>query len=105
MIGFTAITLFGRPGEFVRPYLIAVKENVPLTSQLAAWVLERVFDLLLALLVFAYGLTRVHASGVQVGEACVGPCRWAAGWSAVSCVALILLILVCAISPSPSSAA
>ena len=38
--------LLGRPGEFVRPYLIAVKERVPVTSQLAIWVLERIFDLL-----------------------------------------------------------
>ena len=28
VVGFTAITLFGRPGEFVRPYLIARKEQV-----------------------------------------------------------------------------
>src|SRR5689334_2002216 len=39
VIGFTAIALFGRPGEFVRPYLIASKERVPLTSQFAAWIL------------------------------------------------------------------
>jgi glycosyltransferase 2 family protein len=68
VIGFTAITLFGRPGEFVRPYLIAVKERVPVTSQFAAWILERIFDLLMALLVFAFALTRVEASGVHVGE-------------------------------------
>ena len=67
VIGFTAITLFGRPGEFVRPYLIAVKEQVPVTSQLAAWVLERIFDLLMALLVFAFALSRVQASGLHVG--------------------------------------
>jgi len=67
LIGFAAISLFGRPGEFVRPYLIAVKEGVPATSQFAAWLLERIFDLLMALLVFAYALSRVQASGVQVG--------------------------------------
>ena len=63
MIGFTAITLFGRPGEFVRPYLIARKEQVPVTSQFAAWVLERIFDLLMALLLFAFALTRVQILG------------------------------------------
>ena len=68
LIGFTAITLFGRPGEFVRPYLIARKEEVPATSQFAAWLLERVFDLLMALLVFAFALTRVQASGVLEGS-------------------------------------
>jgi uncharacterized protein (TIRG00374 family) len=67
VIGFTAITFFGRPGEFVRPYLIAKKEGVPVPSQLAAWILERIFDLLMALLVFAFALTRVDASGIQVG--------------------------------------
>ena len=36
VVGFTAITLFGRPGEFVRPYLIARKEQVPVTSQFTA---------------------------------------------------------------------
>jgi uncharacterized protein (TIRG00374 family) len=67
VIGFTAVTLFGRPGEFVRPYLIARKEQLPVTSQFAAWALERIFDLLMALLVFALALTRVPSSGIHVG--------------------------------------
>ena len=67
MIGFTAITLFGRPGEFVRPYLIARKEQVPIPSQLAAWVLERMFDLLMALAVFGFALTRIHTATIHVG--------------------------------------
>src|SRR5580765_4621200 len=68
VVGFTAITLFGRPGEFVRPYLIARKEEVPVASQLAAWVLERIFDLLMALLLFAFALTQVRSSDLHVGE-------------------------------------
>jgi uncharacterized protein (TIRG00374 family) len=68
VIGFAAITLFGRPGEFVRPYLIAVKERVPVASQLAAWLLERIFDLLMALVVFGFALARVEASDVHVGQ-------------------------------------
>jgi len=67
IIGFTAIVLLGRPGEFVRPYLISVKEGVPLTSQLAAWFLERIFDLLLALFIFGYGLSRLSVSHGHVG--------------------------------------
>jgi uncharacterized protein (TIRG00374 family) len=66
-IGFTAITLLGRPGEFVRPYLIAVKERVPFSSQLAALLLERIYDLMMALLVFGYALASVQNSGVVVG--------------------------------------
>src|SRR5438105_7172293 len=52
VIGFTAVTLLGRPGEFVRPYLISVQERVPFSSQIAAWVLERIYDLLMALMIF-----------------------------------------------------
>lgn len=67
VMGFAAITLFGRPGEFVRPYLIARKEQVPVPSQLAAWVLERMFDLLMALAVFGFALTQIHTATVHVG--------------------------------------
>jgi len=44
LIGFSAVALLGRPGELVRPLLIARKEGVPLSSQLGAWTLERIFD-------------------------------------------------------------
>jgi uncharacterized membrane protein YbhN (UPF0104 family) len=92
VIGFTAITLFGRPGEFVRPYLIALKEGVPPTSQVAVWLLERVFDLLMALLVFAYALTRVQNSGVLEGTRFA----WvlAAGGRIVGVAGLAVLVLL-----------
>jgi uncharacterized protein (TIRG00374 family) len=63
VIGFTAVTLIGRPGEFVRPYLISVQERVPFSSQLAAWVLERIYDLLIALAIFGFALSRVPHLG------------------------------------------
>jgi uncharacterized protein (TIRG00374 family) len=66
IIGFTAVILLGRPGEFVRPYLIALKERTPLASQLAIWFLERLFDTLFALLIFGYGLSRVQSSRAQI---------------------------------------
>jgi uncharacterized protein (TIRG00374 family) len=93
VIGFTAITLFGRPGEFVRPYLIAVKERVPVPSQLAAWLLERIFDLLMALLVFAYALSHVQHSGLQVGSKLAWVLQAGGQIVAITCVALFLLLL------------
>ena len=93
VIGFTAITLFGRPGEFVRPYLIAIKERVPVTSQLAAWVLERIFDLLMALLVFAYALSRVESSGLQVGSKLAWVLEAGGRIVTVACLGLLIMIL------------
>ncbi len=68
VIGFTAVTLFGRPGELVRPYLIARAESVSFSSQLAVWFLERVFDLLAVLLLFGLALNRLDpATASHVG--------------------------------------
>ncbi len=44
-IGFTGLALLGRPGEFIRPYLIARSEQLSFTSQIGAWTVERIFDI------------------------------------------------------------
>jgi len=44
MIGFTGLALLGRPGEFIRPYLIARREGLSMSSQVAVWTVERIFD-------------------------------------------------------------
>lgn len=44
VIGFTGLALLGRPGEMIRPYLIARRENLPFASQVAVWTVERIFD-------------------------------------------------------------
>jgi len=92
VIGFTAITLFGRPGEFVRPYLIARKEDVPLSSQLAMLLLERMFDLLMALLLFGFALARINASGMAVGPKLTSVL--AVGGKLLGLVGLVLLALL-----------
>ncbi len=45
IIGFTGLALLGRPGEMIRPYLIARKEGLSFSSQLAVWAVERIFDI------------------------------------------------------------
>ncbi|MGD0049623.1 MAG: lysylphosphatidylglycerol synthase transmembrane domain-containing protein [Bryobacteraceae bacterium] len=92
VIGFTAITLFGRAGEFVRPYLIAVKEKVPFPSQLAAWLLERIFDLLMVLLFFAFALMRITSTGVHVGPRLAWVLAAGGRFVAASCLGLLVLL-------------
>jgi uncharacterized protein (TIRG00374 family) len=69
VIGFSAITILGRPGEFVRPYLIAAKEKVSPSSQMAALVLERIYDVLIVLAIFGFALGRVRRSDAALGPA------------------------------------
>ncbi len=93
VIGFTAITLLGRPGELVRPYLIAVKEKVSMSSQLAALLLERIYDLLTALAIFGFALSRVRRSGATLGPAL----SWvfaAGGWLVALLAVLTLGLLI-----------
>ena len=44
-IGFTGLALLGRPGEFIRPYLIARREGLSFASQVGVWTVERIFDI------------------------------------------------------------
>jgi glycosyltransferase 2 family protein len=61
VIGFTGLALLGRPGELIRPYLIARRQDLSFSSQLAVWAVERIFDigaytvLLVAAIFFAAG--------------------------------------------------
>lgn len=45
-IGFAGLALLGRPGEFIRPYLVARKVNLSFASQLVVWTAERICDML-----------------------------------------------------------
>jgi hypothetical protein len=56
ILGFSSIYLIGRPGEFVRPAYIAKKENVSISAMLAVWLLERIFDTVFLVLLFAAAL-------------------------------------------------
>jgi len=44
LIGFTGLALLGRPGELIRPFLISKRENLPFSSQMGVWAIERIFD-------------------------------------------------------------
>jgi glycosyltransferase 2 family protein len=63
VIGFTAVALLGRAADPVRPYLISRKTGLPLSSQFAVYVVERMFDLGSMTLIFSTAiLMAVHES-------------------------------------------
>jgi uncharacterized membrane protein YbhN (UPF0104 family) len=53
VIGFTAVAMFGRPADLVRPYLVSRRTKIPLPSQVAVWAVERIFDFGSNALIFA----------------------------------------------------
>jgi len=85
-IGLAAGALLGRAGEVVRPYLIATHAGVPFSSQAAAWLLERVFDLLAVMLICVYALFRV-------------PSLRAGGYPLTLGVAVALILLLAFLDP------
>jgi glycosyltransferase 2 family protein len=55
-IGFTAVALFGRLADLTRPYLVARQVGLPLSSQVAVYTIERMFDLGAAAVIFSCAL-------------------------------------------------
>lgn len=56
VIGFTAVALFGRLADLVRPYLAARRITLSVTSQIAVYTVERMFDIGTTGLIFSMAL-------------------------------------------------
>jgi uncharacterized protein (TIRG00374 family) len=94
VIGFTAVTILGRAGELVRPYLIAVKERVPFPSQMAAWLLERILDTLVVLLIFGIGLVDISGRGLHLSAGLEWIIRTGGYMIAALCGVCLLFLVV-----------
>jgi glycosyltransferase 2 family protein len=55
-IGFTAVALFGRLADLTRPYLVARRVQMDVSSQVAVYTIERMFDLGAAAAIFSVAL-------------------------------------------------
>lgn len=55
-VGFTAVALFGRLADLTRPILIARRVHLPVSSQIAVYTVERMFDLGAAATLFSAAL-------------------------------------------------
>jgi hypothetical protein len=102
-IGFTAVVLLGRPGEFVRPSLISLKQRVSFSSQLAAWLLERILDLLAILVLFGFAIARIgHSHASPSGSRL----RWVleAGGYFATALGLVCLAILVMLSRFPGTA-
>ncbi len=95
IMGFAAIFILGRPGEAVRPLLLAQKGRLPVASMFGIWVLERLFDFggavvlaCLSLLVFSGSLSDAGANTDWVEHARAG------GWALLGVLLLLAALMV-----------
>jgi hypothetical protein len=79
LAGFAAVVVLGRPAELIRPYLIATSQNSTLARQAAIWLLERLYDLLVILLLFGLGLAYTHSLDIGANSRIV-PVFRVGGW-------------------------
>ncbi len=81
-IGFSAIVIFGRAGELVRPYLIARREHTKLANQAGVWALERLYDFIVILFLFGVGVIYARHLGTNAGSS-LHSVLHIGGWAAV----------------------
>jgi hypothetical protein len=95
IMGFAAMFVLGRPGEAVRPLLLARKCHLPVASMFGIWAIERIFDFgaavalaTLSLLVFTRELSDAGANTDWLASARPG------GWLLLATLAGVIGVLV-----------
>jgi hypothetical protein len=64
VMGFTAVALIGRVADPVRPYLVSKKTGLPLGSQIAVYIVERLMDAGSMALIFSIAMIWVPADQI-----------------------------------------
>jgi hypothetical protein len=72
VIGFTAVALIGRVADLVRPYLVARKTGLPVSSQIAVYIVERLLDMGSMALIFSIAMFWVPADQIIRGTTHAG---------------------------------
>jgi hypothetical protein len=73
VIGFTAVALIGRVADLVRPYLVARRTSLSLSSQVAVYIVERLFDVGSMALIFSVAMIWVPTDEIIKATAHSGP--------------------------------
>ncbi|HEY3705145.1 MAG TPA: lysylphosphatidylglycerol synthase transmembrane domain-containing protein, partial [Terracidiphilus sp.] len=64
VMGFTAVALIGRVADLVRPYLVAKKTNLELSSQIAVYIVERLSDMGAIAILFSLAVLQLPQDAV-----------------------------------------
>lgn len=95
LAGFAAIFILGRPGEPVRPLLLARKEKLPIADMFGIFALERVFDVASTAVIAALALLFVNSqSGGGETTSALGTAARTAGTVLFAGVTVAVVFLV-----------
>jgi uncharacterized protein (TIRG00374 family) len=95
LAGFSALQLLGRPGEPVRPFLLARKEKLPVSGMFGVYLLERIFDFASMAVIASVALLgfRADAQSSETAQALQKTAKPAAFLLALGIVAATALLL------------
>src|SRR5215471_16607741 len=100
IIGFAASFLLpARPGEVLRPYLLAKREGLPATACFATIILERLLDLVTVLLLFGAFVVLVDPAALSVDPALYAKVKTGGLMAAAGAIAGLAVLFVLAGHP------
>ncbi|HWA96407.1 MAG TPA: lysylphosphatidylglycerol synthase transmembrane domain-containing protein [Terracidiphilus sp.] len=96
VMGFTAVALIGRVADPVRPYLVSKKTGLPISSQIAVYIVERLFDAGSMALIFSALILLAPAGSLPHPEIV----KRAGGWGMLLTIAGALFLVAVRLSGS-----
>lgn len=103
-IGFAAVVIIGRPAELLRPYLIARQLRVPFPSQVGAWMLERIYDLLSILVLAGWAMLTIDADALPPDSPVTAGIHAGGGVVLVTALAALAILLAFTFAASAARA-
>lgn len=94
LAGFAAMFILGRPGEPVRPLLLARKEKLPIADMFGIYALERLFDTASTAVIAALALLFVNSQGSGETTSVLGTAAKTAGTLLFAGVTAAVVFLV-----------
>jgi uncharacterized membrane protein YbhN (UPF0104 family) len=93
VIGFTAVALIGRVADFIRPYLVSRKTGLPVSTQIATYIVERLFDAGSMALLFSLVIALAPRGSLPHQEIFYKVAYWGLGGTAAGAIFLVAVRL------------
>ena len=93
VIGFTSVALVGRVADLTRPYLTSKKTGLPLSTQIAVYIVERLFDAGSMALIFSCAILLAPAGSLPHPEVFKKVGYWGLAGTVAGALFLVLVRL------------